>query len=88
MAPHLDIDPNASPADSVDSVDGIDSNTTPDTEYSAPSSPFYEKKGYPNSHRLSARKKLEQLNQEEKVRRRPASVDGQLTRLTKPRSHS
>lgn len=54
------IDPNASPLES------IDSSTTPDTEISPPNSPFQ-----PNEllkdNRLSAKKKLAQLTQEEKA---------------------
>ena len=54
------IDPNASPYESVDS------NTTPDTEFSPPSSPF-SKASVPKNHRLLARQKLAQLSLEEKV---------------------
>jgi beta-glucosidase len=60
--PHIEIDPNASPADSMDT------NTTPDTEYSPPESPFNEHHNFIRSKRMAARKKLEKLTQEEKVR--------------------
>lgn len=63
--PSIDIDPNASPAASVDSMD---TNTTPDTEYSPPESPFREYEHFTKNKRTAARKKLEQLTQEEKVR--------------------
>ncbi|OIW26177.1 glycoside hydrolase family 3 protein [Coniochaeta ligniaria NRRL 30616] len=58
--PSIDIDPNASP------VDSMDTNTTPDTEYSPPESPFHEHKGFVENKRMAARKKLGQLTQEEK----------------------
>lgn len=56
----LDIDPNASP------IGSIDTNTTPDTEFSPPESPFQQ---FPplKSPRLLARSKLSALTQEEKV---------------------
>ncbi|KAK0657412.1 glycoside hydrolase family 3 protein [Cercophora newfieldiana] len=55
----LDIDPNASP------VGSLDTNTTPDTEYSPPGSPF----GQPDisNKRFLAQKKLSTLTPEEKV---------------------
>ncbi|KAH8906025.1 glycosyl hydrolase family 3 N terminal domain-containing protein [Coniochaeta sp. PMI_546] len=62
--PSIDIDPNASPAASVDSMD---TNTTPDTEYSPPESPFHEYEHFTKNKRTAARKKLGQLTQEEKV---------------------
>ncbi|KAK3329720.1 glycoside hydrolase superfamily [Apodospora peruviana] len=55
-----DIDPNASPAGS------IDTNTTPDTEFSPPDSPF-QQAGPPKNKRLLAKKKLASLTTEEKV---------------------
>lgn len=65
--PPIDIDPNASPAASVDSIDRMGSNTTPDTEYSPPASPFHEHEAFTKNKRMAARKKLGQLTQEEKV---------------------
>lgn len=62
---NIDIDRNASPGDSIKSMD---TNTTPDTEYSPPDSPFNEQKTFMNNRRMVARRKLEQLTQEEKVR--------------------
>ncbi|KAJ9148718.1 Beta-glucosidase [Coniochaeta hoffmannii] len=62
--PSIDIDPNASPAASEDSMD---TNTTPDTEYSPPESPFHEHQDFMKNKRMAARKKLVQLTQEEKV---------------------
>lgn len=53
-----DIDPSVSP---------LDTNTTPDTEFSPPSSPFHEG-GPPKDKRLLARTKLATLTLEEKVR--------------------
>jgi len=55
-----DIDPSVSP------IGSIDTNTTPDTEFSPPDSPF-QHLGLPKSKRLLAKKKLETLTQEEKV---------------------
>ena len=55
-----DIDPNASPAESYDT------NTTPNTEFSMPDSPF-EQAGPPKDKRLLARQKLSTLTLEEKV---------------------
>lgn len=55
-----DIDPNASPSES------IDSNTTPDTEFSPMGSPFQEV-AVPKNKRFLAKKKLANLTQEEKV---------------------
>lgn len=61
----IDIDPNASPSDSVDSMD---TNTTPDTEFSPPDSPFNHSKVFLSENkRLAARRKLASLTQEEKV---------------------
>ncbi|KAK1755044.1 glycoside hydrolase superfamily [Echria macrotheca] len=61
--PH-DIDPNVSSP-----MESLDTNTTPDTEFSPPDSPFQQQ---PDERillnkRLLARKKLENLTQEEKV---------------------
>ncbi|KAK3693589.1 glycoside hydrolase superfamily [Podospora appendiculata] len=53
-------DPNASP------VGSIDTNTTPDTEFSPPGSPF-QQIGLPKNKRLLAQKKLATLTQEEKI---------------------
>lgn len=55
------IDPNASPLDSVDT------NTTPDTQFSPPDSP-YHLNGSLKATRMAARKKLAQLSLDEKVR--------------------
>ncbi|KAK3939692.1 beta-glucosidase B [Diplogelasinospora grovesii] len=55
-----EIEPNASP------VGSIDTNTTPDTEFSPPESPFQDI-GPPKDKRQLARKKLSTLTQEEKV---------------------
>lgn len=55
-----DIDPNASPAES------FDTNTTPNTEFSMPDSPF-QQAGPPKDKRLLARQKLSTLTLEEKV---------------------
>lgn len=60
----IDIDPIPSPSNSVDSMD---TNSTPNTEYSPPDSPFQEHPGFMKNKRLAARKKLAQLTQEEKV---------------------
>ncbi|KAB5578455.1 glycoside hydrolase superfamily [Coniochaeta sp. 2T2.1] len=60
----FDIDIKASPAGSVDSMD---TNTTPDTEYSPPESPFREQKEFFSNKKIAARRKLERLTQEEKV---------------------
>lgn len=65
--PSIDIDVDASPAASVDSMD---TNTTPDTEFSPPESPFCEHEGFMKDKIMAARKKLGQLTQEEKVRPR------------------
>ncbi|GAB1310840.1 hypothetical protein MFIFM68171_01050 [Madurella fahalii] len=54
------IDPSASPGGS------IDTNTTPDTEFSPPDSPFHQS-GPPKDKRQLARKKLTTLTLEEKV---------------------
>lgn len=51
---------NASPAGS------IDTNTTPDTEFSPPDSPFHQS-GPPKDKRLLARQKVATLTQEEKI---------------------
>ena len=78
LAP-IDIDIQASPAGSVDSMD---TNTTPDTEYSPPESPFREQRKFVTSKRMAARRKLERLTQEEKVGQvlilylRPDSTNG------------
>lgn len=58
-----EIDPNASP---VGSIDTIDTNTTPDTEFSPPDSPFRQS-GPPKDKRQIARQKLATLTIEEKV---------------------
>lgn len=63
--PSIDIGPNGFPTHSPDSMD---INTTPDTEYSPPETPFREHEGFMKSKRMAARKKLGQLTQEEKVR--------------------
>ncbi|KAK4217049.1 beta-glucosidase B [Rhypophila decipiens] len=55
-----DIDPNASP------VGSIDTNTTPDTEFSPPDSPF-QQVGPPKDKRQLAKQKLASLTIEEKV---------------------
>lgn len=55
-----DIDPNASP------VGSIDTNTTPDTEFSPPDSPF-QQGGPPKDKRQLAKQKLATLTIEEKV---------------------
>jgi beta-glucosidase len=55
-----DIDPSVSP------VGSIDTNTTPDTEFSPPGSPFHES-APSKDKRLLARKKLGTLTLEEKV---------------------
>lgn len=55
-----DIDPNASP------VGSIDTNTTPDTEFSPPDSPF-QQSGPPKDKRQIAKQKLATLTIEEKV---------------------
>ncbi|KAK0618070.1 glycoside hydrolase family 3 protein [Bombardia bombarda] len=55
-----DLDPNASP------VGSIDTNTTPDTEFSPPDSPF-QQIALPKNKRFLARKKLATLTLEEKV---------------------
>ncbi|KAM7205470.1 beta-glucosidase B [Naviculisporaceae sp. PSN 640] len=55
-----DIDPNASP------VGSIDTNTTPDTEFSPPDSPF-QQCGPPKDKRQIAKQKLASLTIEEKV---------------------
>jgi beta-glucosidase len=57
--PH-DIDPNVSPMGS------LDTNTTPDTEFSPPDSPFQQTERILNK-RLLARKKLDNLTEEEKA---------------------
>lgn len=54
------IDPNASP------VDSVDSSTTPSTEISPPDSP-YQKQSIPKNEKLWAKRKLAQLTQAEKV---------------------
>lgn len=64
-----DIDPSVSP------VVSIDTNTTPDTEFSPPDSPFRES-APPKDKRLLARKKLATLTLEEKVRYLPTSARG------------
>lgn len=69
--PSIDIDPNASPAASEDSMD---TNTTPDTEYSPPESPFHEHQDFMKNKRMAARKKLVQLTQEEKVRQASSMI--------------
>jgi beta-glucosidase len=56
----LDIDPNASPA-----VESLDTNTTPDTEFSSPGSPFGQFDF--SNKRFIAQKKLSTLTLEEKV---------------------
>ncbi|KAK3335412.1 glycoside hydrolase superfamily [Cercophora scortea] len=55
-----DPDPHSSP------VGSIDTNTTPDTEFSPPGSPF-QQIGLPKNKRLLARNKLATLTQEEKI---------------------
>ncbi|KAL2258633.1 hypothetical protein VTK26DRAFT_8000 [Humicola hyalothermophila] len=55
-----DITPSVSPGDNTET------NTTPDTEFSPPGSPFNESRP-PKDHRLLARKKLATLTLEEKV---------------------
>ncbi|KAM7219294.1 Glycoside hydrolase superfamily [Rhypophila decipiens] len=55
-----DIDPNGSP------VGSIDTNTTPDTEFSPPDSPF-QRVGPPKDKRQLAKQKLASLTIEEKV---------------------
>jgi len=55
-----EIDPNASPADS------IDTNTTPNTVFSPPESPIHEN-GPPKEPRALAQNKLAALTLEEKV---------------------
>ncbi|KAK3393804.1 glycoside hydrolase superfamily [Podospora didyma] len=57
----LDTEPQGSP------VASIDTNTTPDTEFSPPDSPFQELKELLNRKRLAAREKLSALTLEEKV---------------------
>ena len=57
-----DLDLNASP------VGSIDTNTTPDTEFSPPDSPF-QPSGPPKDKRQLAKQKLATLTIEEKVRR-------------------
>lgn len=64
-----DIDPNASPAVS------IDTNTTPDTEFSPPDSPI-QKAAPPKDKRALARDKLAALTLEEKVRWVPTLFPG------------
>jgi len=64
--PVIDVDPVASRTGSLNSME---SDTTPDTEYSPPESPFREPKSFLNNKRIAARKKLAHLSQEEKVRR-------------------
>ncbi len=81
--PSIDIDPNASPAASVDSMD---TNTTPDTEYSPPESPFHEQQDFVENKRMAARKKLGQLTQEEKVRRLPGYAACRSRMLMRSRS--
>lgn len=70
-----DMDPNASPMESVMT------DSTPDTEFSLPASPLRALK----NTRLAARKKLGQLSLEEKVRsmsvpRDPSPPPGVVTR--------
>ncbi|KAK4192605.1 family 3 putative glycoside hydrolase [Podospora australis] len=57
-----DIDPNASPTESVET----NTNTTPDTEFSPPDSPF-QHPFTPKNKRVLAKKKLSTLTLEEKV---------------------
>lgn len=54
------IDPNASPLDSVDT------NTTPNTQFSPPDSPYQHNASLKET-RMTARKKLAHLSQDEKV---------------------
>lgn len=71
------VDPNASPLDSVDT------NTTPDTQFSPPDSP-YQHSGSLKDKRVAARKKLAQLSQDEKVGAPwPTCLDGHTEELTR-----